>query len=448
MRLAVKFSVFLFLLIAIRQALSVPLTVVADKSGEQQVKEALKKAEQEAEKAAKEEKQKNPKDEESGKLDTRSQAKHVSQGSEDDSNKRMKEMAAKLNNLVVKFQKKVLANKLHSALQRRVALNKAIQNGSPGKRATQNQKTSSLDLSNLDPLATTSNGMNSYKEDTRLEDRLALEAEEEKKFNNGETYDDDGGYHDSTLKNYAGTTSLSPKEQASQEMQRYNALISSESSRELSQIQDEISKATQSSMGKVTVQGENPSVSVDQQAANNPVSPGLDLGGGLDGLSSLTNSASNGLNLGNQIDGSSLSSLTAGTGGSQTESFTGNINANGGDSQTSSQDVQGLQGLQGLQSEQGLQGVQGLQGFPGLTAASVDGGEGQNMEQQIGEAEVSSNQHLFNKKGRFRHFKKFGTLLCETTKKQIKINSAHAQIMLPQLIPRPIWERNNKVSLF
>ncbi len=59
-----------------------------------------------------------------------------------------------------------------------------------------------------------------YKEDTRLEDRLALEAEEEKKFSNGETYDDGGDYHDSSMmKSYAGTTSLSPKEQASQEMQ-------------------------------------------------------------------------------------------------------------------------------------------------------------------------------------------------------------------------------------
>lgn len=34
-------------------------------------------------------------------------------------------------------------------------------------------------------------GSNSYKEDTKLEDRLAMEAEEEKKFENGESY---GGY--------------------------------------------------------------------------------------------------------------------------------------------------------------------------------------------------------------------------------------------------------------
>ena len=70
-------------------------------------------------------------------------------------------------------------------------------------------------LNVTDPLSSANNG---YKEDTKLEDRLALEAEEEKKVKDGETYDDDGGYGDS-MKSYAGTTSLSPKEQASQEMQ-------------------------------------------------------------------------------------------------------------------------------------------------------------------------------------------------------------------------------------
>ena len=71
-----------------------------------------------------------------------------------------------------------------------------------------------------DPLAASNNAMSTpYKEDTKLEDRLALEAEEEKKFKDGETYDEDGGYGDTMKSNYAGTTSLSPKEQASQEMQ-------------------------------------------------------------------------------------------------------------------------------------------------------------------------------------------------------------------------------------
>ena len=47
-----------------------------------------------------------------------------------------------------------------------------------------------------------------------------MEAEEERKFNNGETYDDNEDYGlGDNVKSYAGTTSLSPKEQASQEMQ-------------------------------------------------------------------------------------------------------------------------------------------------------------------------------------------------------------------------------------
>ena len=46
-------------------------------------------------------------------------------------------------------------------------------------------------LSPLNLLGT--GGSNSYKEDTNLEDRLALEAEEEKKYENGESY---GGYDD------------------------------------------------------------------------------------------------------------------------------------------------------------------------------------------------------------------------------------------------------------
>ena len=65
--------------------------------------------------------------------------------------------------------------------------------------------------------------------------------------------------------------------------QQYSALISSESSRELSQIQDEISKATQSSMGKVSVQGENLNAPLESASP----AKGLDLGGlgGLGGSS-------------------------------------------------------------------------------------------------------------------------------------------------------------------
>lgn len=68
-----------------------------------------------------------------------------------------------------------------------------------------------------------SNAKTSYKEDVKLEDRLALEAEEEKKVTDSDGYDDDGaaeaaaGVDKSTTATAA--SSLSPKEQASQEMQ-------------------------------------------------------------------------------------------------------------------------------------------------------------------------------------------------------------------------------------
>ena len=57
-----------------------------------------------------------------------------------------------------------------------------------------------------------------YKEDTKLEDRLAMEAEEEKKLSNGDTYDEGEGEDKSTASS-TSASSLSPKEQASQEMQ-------------------------------------------------------------------------------------------------------------------------------------------------------------------------------------------------------------------------------------
>lgn len=391
----------LIFLTAAQKALSVPLTVVPDKSGEQQVKEALKKAENEAEKAAKETKYKEPKESksegtQSRSIDSKNEARNTPfsdsvESHQESSNKRMKEMAAKLNSLVVKFQRKVIANKLHNALQRRVAQTRSGKKSFQGQPSGR-QKTNSFDLSSLDPLAGANNGMASpYKEDTKLEDRLAMEAEEEKKFNNGETYDEDGGYHDSPVKNYAGTTSLSPKEQASQEMQRYNALISSESSRELTQIQDEISKATQSSMGKVSVQGENPSVTADQQS-NNGASQNLDLGG-LGGLGSQNSEAlagnmgglgsleasSPGTNIGNQFDSAGLNSLSGGQG----ENFAGSVESPG-DIQLQTQDTQNMQSLIGAGA-----GAQAL-----------------SLNPQSVEADITGSQHLFNKKSNISSIKK------------------------------------------
>ena len=81
------------------------------------MKEALKKAEQEAEKAAKEgkSKEKSSNDEHSETVKARMPESKNEDG-EEQANKRMKAMAAKLNNLVMKFQRKVMASKCVAAL--------------------------------------------------------------------------------------------------------------------------------------------------------------------------------------------------------------------------------------------------------------------------------------------------------------------------------------------
>ena len=80
----------------------------------------MKKAENEAEKAAKETKYKEPKESksegtQSRSIDSKNEARNTPfsdsvESHQESSNKRMKEMAAKLNSLVVKFQRKVIAS--------------------------------------------------------------------------------------------------------------------------------------------------------------------------------------------------------------------------------------------------------------------------------------------------------------------------------------------------
>jgi len=174
----------------------------------------------------------------------------------------------------------------------------------------------------------------SYKEDTKLEDKLALEAEEEKKFSNSENYEYGMGQGDS--KSSASSSSsaanslpagFSPKDQASKEMQSYNDLISSESNRELTQIQDEITKATQSSLGDVSVVGQKEHVSTE--SPENPLG-GI---GSLDGVDSMSQepggsmdagafSNNNGASMKGAIDSSSLGPM------GNTESFPGSSAAN------------------------------------------------------------------------------------------------------------------------
>ena len=75
------------------------------------MKEALKKAEQEAEKAAKEHKAKDTSTNDGGSQTAKAEMpESTNQEVDEQANKRMKAMAAKLNNLVLKFQRKVMAS--------------------------------------------------------------------------------------------------------------------------------------------------------------------------------------------------------------------------------------------------------------------------------------------------------------------------------------------------
>lgn len=224
------------------------------------------------------------------------------------SDKKMVEMAKRLNNLVLRFQKKIG----HLSHNSKLSIHeddddstKKITRGGPVtsslggidvtalRRALGLLKSKGLKLKNAED----SNAKTSYKEDVKLEDRLALEAEEEKKVTNNDNFDDDSSSEAAAgVDKSSGTSlssesnSMSPKEQASQEMQNYNALISTESNRELTQIQDEINKATQSSMGKVSVVGQRENVQTESGLPSLPGLGGEEFGGAggaagsLDGL--------------------------------------------------------------------------------------------------------------------------------------------------------------------
>ncbi|XP_047136609.1 uncharacterized protein LOC100209407 isoform X2 [Hydra vulgaris] len=240
---------------------------------------------------------------------------------EDESDKKMVDMAKKLNNLVLKFQKKMGRLATHSEKSETLisAASQLTDNkdgestvksirGKPMSHAPIDLTAlrNALGLAHLKPSSKfEAPGKTSYKEDTKLEDRLAMEAEEEKKFSNGDTYDENGENNEDKDGEKSVASSLSPKEQASQEMQSYNALISSESNRELSQIQEEITKATQSSMGQVSVVGQKETVNTETPSYQN-------LGGGFGGsLGSLSGGLGGLGELGSANSGEQFQSLQA-----------------------------------------------------------------------------------------------------------------------------------------
>ena len=137
-------------------------------------------------------------------------------------------------------------------------------------------------------------------------------------------------------------------------VQSYNALISTESNRELSQIQDEITKATQSSMGQVSVVGQKQNVNTEApQLPGIPGLPGLPGiggtggGGGEDPLAAALG-ASNGaapIEIGGGSStgaGASLASSLQGAEGAETGAALGSEISN--QQQTSMQDTGSSQG--------------------------------------------------------------------------------------------------------
>ncbi|KAK3753278.1 hypothetical protein QZH41_015220, partial [Actinostola sp. cb2023] len=91
----------------------------------------------------------------------------------------------------------------------------------------------------------------SYKEDTKLEDRLALEAEEEKKYEDGYggSQWDDGPAGGSK----GGSWSTNIQRQDAAEKQSIQAQVASESAHELNEIQQAVAAESQSSRGSATM---------------------------------------------------------------------------------------------------------------------------------------------------------------------------------------------------
>lgn len=118
-----------------------------------------------------------------------------------------------------------------------------------------NRKPSGRTL-NLGGMGDLGGNNNDYKEDTRLEDRLAMEAEEEKKYETGEGYGTGGGGGggagwDDGGKGVNWATNIQRQDAA--EKQSIQAQVASESAHELDEIQRAIAAESQSSRGSASI---------------------------------------------------------------------------------------------------------------------------------------------------------------------------------------------------
>ena len=226
----------LLILLSAVGVFSLPLEPLPGKSGEDQVREAVRKAEEAAKKAAEE------------------SAKHGDNAAElrvaaikaklaaQNAIKQRVHSVSKLHPKLKSIRKWGRPSNLHTNLKQFVnhkRLNGLLPLAHRRLRRPLHRNAYSH-MINLNELAKDGAPQNNYQEDTALEDRLALEAEEDKKI--GSQYPEDSDYSFSR-------SSLSGRD-ATQSIQNQ---VARESARELKEIQQQINAESQNSLGKTTM---------------------------------------------------------------------------------------------------------------------------------------------------------------------------------------------------
>ncbi|XP_022788540.1 spidroin-1-like isoform X4 [Stylophora pistillata] len=217
---------------------SVPLESSAEKSGREEVKEAVQKAELDASLAAQDAVKHGHK------AETRVESIKSSETSEGSNDLNPDEKPA-----VARKHETSVSDLDEGPHIKRVKEHKV--NRKPGGMGKM------LGLGELGDLG---GNNNEYKEDTRLEDRLAMEAEEEKKYETGEGYGTGGGggggggagggWEDGGKgANWASNI----QRQDAAEKQSIQAQVASESAHELDEIQRAIAAESQSSRGSASI---------------------------------------------------------------------------------------------------------------------------------------------------------------------------------------------------
>ncbi|XP_078376415.1 uncharacterized protein LOC144659782 isoform X3 [Oculina patagonica] len=215
--------------------LSAPLETSTEKSGAEEVKEAVQKAELDASLAAQDAVKHGHKAE--SRVQSIKESAEPSHGSSDETGKDKPDLPVRKHaNLVSDVDEgpHIKRVKEHKVNRKPGGMGKMMGLGELGDLAGNN---------------------NAYKEDTRLEDRLAMEAEEEKKYETGEGYGGGGGGGGAGWgdggKGVNWATNIQRQDAA--EKQSIQAQVASESAHELDEIQRAIAAESQSSRGSASI---------------------------------------------------------------------------------------------------------------------------------------------------------------------------------------------------